>query len=77
MASNDQPIRKRALEALRAAAMHPLGLRLSAHPKSMQALVELGYIDVRPAQYPGRRRDEQAWFLSDSGLELLKVLGPG
>ncbi|MFK5596789.1 hypothetical protein ACFZ8E_07265 [Methylobacterium sp. HMF5984] len=75
--ANDPAVRGRALEALRAAAMNPLGLRLSAHPKSMRALVVLGYIGVRPAQYPGRRRDERAWFLTDSGHELLKVLGPG
>lgn len=31
-----QPVRGRALEALRAAILHPRGLRLSAHPASMQ-----------------------------------------
>ena len=77
MASNDQPIRGRALEALRAAAMHPMGLRLSAHPKSMQALVVLGYVDIRPAQYPGRKRDEQTWFLTDAGHKRIKALGTG
>ena len=55
--------------------MHPMGLRFSAHPKSMQALVALGYVAVRPTQYPGRKRDEKAWFLSASGL--LLVLGSG
>ena len=52
--------------------MHPMGLRFSAHPKSMQALVALGYVAVRPTQYPGRKRDEKAWFLSASGLLLGK-----
>ena len=57
--------------------MHPMGLRLSAHPKSMRALVELGYVAIRPAQYAGRKRDEEAWFLTEAGLELIKALGTG
>jgi len=57
--------------------MHPLGLRLSAHPKAMRALVELGYVIEKPALYAGRKRDEQAWFLTDVGHELVKALGTG
>lgn len=38
-------VRGRALEALRAVALHPRGLRLSAHPSAMPALIELGYPD--------------------------------
>ncbi|WP_187275221.1 hypothetical protein [Methylobacterium sp. WL120] len=71
------PVRGRALEALRAVAMHPLGLRLSAHSKAMRALVGGGFVAVRPAQYIGRKWDEQAWFLTDAGHELIKTLGTG
>ncbi|TXM72699.1 hypothetical protein FV226_11550 [Methylobacterium sp. WL12] len=71
------PVRGRALEALRAVALHPLGLRTSAHPKAARALVALGYVAVRPAQYVGRKWDEQAWFLTDAGHELIRVLGTG
>lgn len=57
--------------------MHPLGLRLSAHPKAMQALVVLGYVEVRPAKYAGRKRDDEAWFLTDAGHALLRAVGTG
>ena len=71
------PVRGRALEALRAAAIHPLGLRLSAYPKAMRALVGRGFVAIRPAQYAGRKWGEQAWFLTDAGHELIRTLGMG
>ena len=40
------PVRGRALKALRAVALHRLGLHLSAHPKAMRALVGRGFVAV-------------------------------
>ena len=71
------PIRPRALEALRAVALHPRGLRLSAHPSSMPALIELGYVEERQARWEGARRGEMGRFLTPAGRDLLRVLGTG
>jgi len=71
------PIRPRALEALRAVALHPRGLRLSAHPSSMPALIELGYVVERQARWEGARPGEMGRFLTPAGRELLRVLGTG
>lgn len=72
-----QPIKARALLALRAVALHPRGLRLSAHPSSMPALIELGYVEERQARWHAARPGEMGHFLTPAGRELLQVLGSG
>lgn len=69
------PIRGRALEALRAVALHPRGLRLSAHPSAMPALIELGYVVERQARWEGAKPGEVRRFITSAGRELLKALG--
>ena len=69
------PIRGRALQALRAAALHPRGLRLSAHPSAMPALIELGYVVERQARWDGAKPGDMAHFITPAGQELLKALG--
>lgn len=71
------PVRGRALEALRAVAIHPRGLRPSAHPKAMLALIELGYVEERQAGWAGAKRGDMGRFLTPAGRELLDVLGRG
>lgn len=72
-----QPIKARALGALRAVALHPRGLRLTAHPTSMPALIELGYVEERQARWHGARPGEMGRFLTPAGRELLQLLGTG
>ncbi|RZL29177.1 hypothetical protein FV232_25215 [Methylobacterium sp. WL30] len=67
----------RALEALRAVALYPQGMRLTAHPKAMHTLADLGYVEERPARWPGAKPLEHAWFITHTGRELLAVLGGG
>jgi hypothetical protein len=70
-------VRGRALQALRAVALHPRGLRLSAHPSAMPALIVLGYVVKRQARWDGAKVGEKGYFLTPAGLELLKALGGG
>ncbi|TXN73403.1 hypothetical protein FV230_01125 [Methylobacterium sp. WL6] len=73
---SDAPIRGRALTALRAVATaSPQGLRLSAHPSAMPALIELGLVEERQARWPSARPDEMARFLTRSGRDLIRALG--
>lgn len=71
------PIRGRALEALRAIAHHPRGLRLTAHPSVMPALIELGYVVERQARWEGAKPSETGRYLTPAGREVLKSLGSG
>lgn len=74
---SDQPMQARSLGALRAVALHPRGLRLTAYPSSMPALIELGYVEDRQARWEGARPGEMGRFLTPAGRESLKVLGSG
>lgn len=69
------PLKGRALEALRAVALHPRGLRLSAYPASMPALIELGYVVERQARWDGAKVGDRGRFITPAGRELLKALG--
>lgn len=64
----------RHLEALRAIQANPGGLRISAHPTSMRALEEIGYVVARA---PKTKPKETRWFLTQSGRDLLRALGVG
>lgn len=74
-ATDKPPVRGRALEALRAVALHPCGLRLSAHPSAMPALIELGYVVERQARWDGAKPGEVGRFITPAGRELLRALG--
>lgn len=63
----------RHVEALRACWLYPEGMRYGAHPTSMRALEELGYVVAR---IPPRARDRR-WFLTATGKELLAAIGTG
>lgn len=66
------PIRGRHLEALRAVAENPGGLRHEAYPTVMPILQELGYVEERPTR---GRTSRRAWHLTPGGRELLIALG--
>jgi len=66
------PVRRLHLEALRACALYPQGMRHEAHPSVMPALREIGYVEERPAR--GRPR-EKRWHLTAAGRDLLRALG--
>jgi len=66
------PIRGRHLEALRAVAENPGGLRSDAYPTVMPVLQELGYVEERATR---GRTGRRAWHLTRAGRELLIVLG--
>ncbi|MBP1183031.1 hypothetical protein [Methylobacterium sp. PvR107] len=66
------PIRGRHLEALRAVAENPGGLRHDAYPTVMPVLQELGYVEERATR---GRTGRRAWHLTRTGRELLIVLG--
>lgn len=67
------PIRGRALQALRACAAQPSGLRHQAYPSVMPLLVEMGLVEERHVRGPGR--SQAAWFLTRAGRELLAEVG--
>lgn len=71
------PVRGRALEALRSVGLSPRGLRLSAYPKAMPALIELGYVEKRQARWEGAKEGDMGLFLTPAGCDLLNVLGRG
>lgn len=66
------PVRGRHLEALRACAANPAGLRHQAYPTAMPVLLELGYVEERPAR---GRAGRYLWHLTPAGRELLAALG--
>ena len=62
------PLRGLQLEALRACALYPQGMRHGAHPSVMPVLRDLGLVEERPVRGPGGRK---LWFLLPAGRELL------
>lgn len=66
------PVRGRQLEALRAVAENPGGLRQEAYPTVMPILQELGYVEERATR---GRTGRRAWHITRAGRELLIVLG--
>jgi hypothetical protein len=70
-----ESIGARALEALAAAALSPRGMRLTAHPRAMRTLVELGYVIERQARWEDAKPGELGRFITPAGRELLAVLG--
>lgn len=66
------PVRGRHLEALRAVALYPAGLRHEAHPSVMPVLQELGYVEERETREKPVRL---LWHLTPAGRELLVALG--
>ncbi|MEE7460709.1 hypothetical protein MFUR16E_04845 [Methylobacterium fujisawaense] len=66
------PIRGRHLEALRAVAENPGGLRHEAYPTVMPILQELGYVEERATR---GRTGRRTWHLTNAGRQLLIVLG--
>lgn len=65
-------VRGRHLEALRACAQYPQGLRHDAHPSAMPVLLELGYVEERPAR---DRHGRVLWHVTRAGRDLLVALG--
>ncbi|TXM97793.1 hypothetical protein FV242_30550 [Methylobacterium sp. WL64] len=63
---------ERRLEALRACAINPQGLRPSAYPNVMPVLEALGLV-ARRKQALGRHA--VYWFLTQAGRELLTEVG--
>lgn len=66
------PVRRRHLEALRACAANPGGLRHQAYPTVMPVLRELGYVEERATR---DRTGRHLWHLTPTGRELLAALG--
>jgi len=68
------PLRRLQLEALRACALYPQGMRHGAHPSVMPVLRELGLVEERQMRGQGGRK---LWFLLPAGRELLTEIGVG
>lgn len=66
------PVRGRHLEALRAVAENPGGLRHDAYPTVLPVLQELGYVEERATR---GRTGRRAWHLTPAGRGLLAALG--
>lgn len=66
------PVRGRHLEALRAVALYPQGLREDAYPTAMPVLQAMGYVEPRPAR---GQRGRVLWHATPAGRELLVALG--
>jgi hypothetical protein len=66
------PLRGLQLEALRACALYPQGMRYGAHPSVMPVLRELGLVEDRLMRGPSGRK---LWFLTQAGRELLTETG--
>lgn len=58
----------RQLDALRACALYPGGMRAGAFPTAMRQLAELGLAEERPI---GSRNRETAWFITRAGRDEL------
>lgn len=65
------PVRGRHLDALRALALYPHGLRSSAYSSAMPVLRELGYAEERATR---SRPARLLWQLTPAGRELLVAL---
>ena len=68
------PLRGLQLEALRACALYPQGMRYGAHPSVMPALRDLGLVEERQMRGQAGRK---LWFLLPAGRELLAETGMG
>ncbi|EIZ81900.1 hypothetical protein WYO_5488 [Methylobacterium sp. GXF4] len=68
------PLRRLQLEALRACALYPQGMRHGAHPSVMPVLRDLGLVEERPVRGAAGRK---LWFLTQGGRELLTETGMG
>lgn len=66
-------VRGRQLEALRACALHPLGLRRGAYPSAMPVLVARGLVEELPARWRGCEPEESGWFLTEAGRALVQA----
>lgn len=55
---------------MRAVAANPGGLRYTAHPSVMPALLELGLVRIR-------ERGKPAWLLTEAGRRVVRELGRG
>lgn len=66
------PIRGKCLEALRACALYPRGMRHEAHPSAMSVLEAQGYVEQRPTRF---RRGRARWYITPAGRDLLATLG--
>ena len=64
-------VRGRYLDAFRAVALHPRGMRLGSYPTAMPMLLELGYVERRPSRY---RRGRVHWYMTPAGRDLLAAL---
>lgn len=47
---------------------------MSAHPSSMPALIELGYVREGQARWNGAKPGDEGRFITPAGRELLKAL---
>lgn len=65
-------VRGRHLEAPRAVADNPGGLRHDAYPTAMPILQELGYVEERATR---GRTGRRAWHLTRTSRDLLAALG--
>lgn len=68
------PLRGLQLEALRACALYPQGMRHGAHPSVMPVLRDLGHVEERLIRGPSGRK---LWFLTLAGRDLLTEIGMG
>lgn len=66
------PLRGLQLEALRACALYPQGMRHGAHPSVMPVLRDLGLVEERQARGQTGRK---LWFLLPVGRDLLAEVG--
>ena len=67
------PIHGRRLEALRACAANPQGLRPGAYPSVMPVLEAMGLVMRRRVGSLGGRGE--VWFLTEAGQQAVKALG--
>jgi len=68
------PLRRLQIEALRACALYPQGMRQGAHPSVMPVLQELGLVEERQMRGQVGRK---LWFLTQAGREFLTEIGMG
>ena len=67
-------VAKRRLDALRACAANPQGLRGNAYPSAMPVLEAQGLVTRRNGERSGRRA---YWFLTPAGREMVAEVGMG
>ena len=68
------PLCRLQLEALKACALYPQGMRHGAHPSVMPVLRDLGLVEERQMRGQVGRK---LWFLLPLGRELLAEVGVG